>query len=98
MVKVTVAATSALMLTSSVSAYNIYNTNILNCRVGPSSDTDRVRTYTMGMNIIIECQIQGQLAFDTDIWDLTQDGCYVLDYYVYTGYSQIFKPLCGDGS
>ncbi|KAJ1785271.1 hypothetical protein LPJ59_006181, partial [Coemansia sp. RSA 2399] len=95
---VTVAATSALMLTSSVSAYNIYNTNILNCRVGPSSDTDRVRTYTMGMNIIIECQIQGQLAFGTDIWDLTQDGCYVLDYYVYTGYSQIFKPLCGDGS
>ncbi|KAJ2555324.1 hypothetical protein EV175_002298 [Coemansia sp. RSA 1933] len=97
MAKLSISA-ALLLAASSASAYNIYNTNILNCREGPTTDTDRVRTYTMGMNIDIECQIHGQLAFGTDIWDLTQDGCYVLDYYVYTGHSEVFKPLCGEGS
>ncbi|KAJ1662561.1 hypothetical protein IW140_005298 [Coemansia sp. RSA 1813] len=98
MVKLTITAASALLLATSVSAYNIYNTNIVNCREGPSTETQRVRTYTMGMDIEVKCQSKGQKLYGTDIWDMTQDNCYILDYYVYTGYSEIFKPLCGDGS
>ncbi|KAJ2356318.1 hypothetical protein H4S02_012605, partial [Coemansia sp. RSA 2611] len=34
----------------------------------------------------------------SNVWDKTQDGCYVLDYYIYTGFSGISKPLCSDTS
>ncbi|KAJ1727354.1 hypothetical protein LPJ72_005979 [Coemansia sp. Benny D160-2] len=100
MAKITaaVASVSALLLASTASAYNIYNTSIVNCRAGPSTATDLVRTYTMGSDIEITCQVEGQKLFGTKIWDKTQDGCYILDYYVYTGYSQIFKPVCGSES
>ncbi|KAJ2657977.1 hypothetical protein IWW48_004235 [Coemansia sp. RSA 1200] len=100
MAKITaaVASVSALVLASTASAYNIYNTSIVNCRAGPSTATDLVRTYTMGSDIEITCQVEGQKLFGTKIWDKTQDGCYILDYYIYTGYSQIFKPVCGSES
>ncbi|KAJ2357882.1 hypothetical protein GGF43_001188, partial [Coemansia sp. RSA 2618] len=41
------------------------------------------------------CQVSGERAFNYAIWDKTQDGCYLTDYYVETGVSSNYvAPNC----
>ncbi|KAJ2344916.1 hypothetical protein IWW50_005968 [Coemansia erecta] len=95
--KFTCAAT-ALILASHVSAYDILRASKLNCREKPTSKSDIVKVYELGDNIDIVCQENGQKQMGSTVWDMTPDGCYVLDYYLYTGYSEIFMPLCSEMS
>ncbi|KAJ2619444.1 hypothetical protein GGI25_005564 [Coemansia spiralis] len=94
MMKSILASLSALLLASQAAAYTIQYTATLNCREGPSTSTKIVKVYNIGQDIEIICQINGQTVSGTKIWDRTQDGCYVLDYYILTGMSTIFKPVC----
>ncbi|KAJ2778871.1 hypothetical protein GGI15_004048 [Coemansia interrupta] len=92
--KLTVA--SALLLAGHAAAYDIIRASSLNCREDPTTKSDIVKVYNLGEDVDITCQTKGQLVSGTTVWDMTPDGCYVLDYYLQTGYSGIFKPLCSD--
>ncbi|KAJ1955136.1 hypothetical protein GGI12_005630, partial [Dipsacomyces acuminosporus] len=81
-----------------VSAYGISRAASLNCRKGPGQNYEIVKTYLLGDDIEIVCQVYGQKIYETDIWDYTPDKCFVSDYYVSTGYTVIFKDLCSSGS
>ncbi|KAJ2302628.1 hypothetical protein H4R23_001940 [Coemansia sp. Cherry 401B] len=89
---------AALALVTHAVAYDITHSASLNCRAKPTTDSGVVKTYMLGDDIQIVCQIRGQKITTSDIWDQTQDGCYVLDYYVSTGFANIFRPLCSDNS
>ncbi|KAJ1720115.1 fatty acid synthase alpha subunit Lsd1, partial [Coemansia erecta] len=71
-------------------------TKHLNCRKDATTKSDIVKVYNLGEDVDITCQVKGQLVSGTSVWDMTPDGCYVLDYYLQTGYSGIFKTLCSD--
>ncbi|KAJ2118977.1 hypothetical protein IW147_006204 [Coemansia sp. RSA 720] len=87
---------TALMLAGHAAAYDILRASKLNCREKPTTKSDLIKTYELGDNIDIVCQTHGQKQMGSTVWDMTPDGCYVLDYYLYTGYSYIFMPLCED--
>ncbi|KAJ2180772.1 hypothetical protein GGF45_001830 [Coemansia sp. RSA 551] len=89
-------AVTALMLAGHAAAYDILRASKLNCREKPTTKSDLVKVYELGDNIDIVCQTNGQKQMGSTVWDMTPDGCYVLDYYLYTGYSGIFMPLCED--
>ncbi|KAJ2497132.1 hypothetical protein GGH96_005320 [Coemansia sp. RSA 1972] len=89
-------AATALMLAGHAAAYDILRASKLNCREKPTTNSDLVKVYELGDNIDIVCQTNGQKQMGSTVWDMTPDGCYVLDYYLYTGYSGIFMPLCKD--
>ncbi|KAJ2850610.1 hypothetical protein IWW36_001791 [Coemansia brasiliensis] len=95
--KITCAASVAL-LASQVTAFDIIRASSLNCREKPTTKSDVVKIYSLGDDVDIVCQIEGQKQMGSKVWDKTQDGCYVLDYYLYTGFSYMFKPLCTDSS
>ena len=69
----------------------------LNCRSSPSTSSGIVKTYSKGADIKISCQTTGTKVETSNVWDKTQDGCYVSDYYVQTGHSGIFTTRCGGG-
>ncbi|KAJ2723495.1 hypothetical protein GGI07_002620 [Coemansia sp. Benny D115] len=71
----------------------IYSAN-LNCRQEPTTKSKIVKVYQLGDDIDIVCQTKGEYLMGTSIWDYTPDGCYVLDYYLRTGFGGYFKPLC----
>ncbi|KAJ1738445.1 hypothetical protein LPJ78_004468 [Coemansia sp. RSA 989] len=91
-------AAGLALVASQVSAYDIIRASSLNCREKPTTKSDVVKVYSLGDDVEIVCQIEGQKQMGTKVWDKTQDGCYVLDYYLYTGFSYMFKPLCTDSS
>ncbi|KAJ1903317.1 hypothetical protein GGI09_000838 [Coemansia sp. S100] len=89
------ATTLALLaLFSASEAFDIIHSANLNCRAGPSTKGDIVKVYSLGDDVQIVCQITGERVSGTNIWDKTPDNCYVLDYYLSTGFSGIFMPLC----
>lgn len=92
----------ATLLPTLAMGYSLTKTSSLNCREGPSTKYEITKTYLMGDDVKIKCQLHSQRLFGTDIWDKTQDDCFVLDYYLYTGNSQIFTDVCnivvGDSS
>lgn len=98
---ITVAVTlTSLLLAAPVQAGYPVNADTLNCRKTPSTSGALVKTYKRGANINIQCQTTGTKVETTSIWDKTQDGCYVSDYYVKTGFSGYIPgvPKCGGTS
>jgi hypothetical protein len=73
---------ATLGLVELVSAYPITHATSLHCRSSPSASAKLVKTYKAGTDIKISCQTEGQSIEGSTIWDKTQDGCYVADYYV----------------
>nr|WJZ50374.1 GH184 muramidase [Trichocladium asperum] len=76
-----------------VSAYPVKET--LNCRSGPGTSYKVVKTYKQGADVKITCQTTGPTIKGSNIWDKTQDGCYVADYYIKTGSSGYVAAKCG---
>ncbi|KAJ2872961.1 hypothetical protein H4R27_006622, partial [Coemansia aciculifera] len=87
-------ALALLALFSASEAFDIIHSANLNCRAGPSTKSDIIKVYSLGDDVQIVCQSTGERVSDTNIWDKTPDNCYVLDYYLSTGFSGIFMPLC----
>lgn len=89
----------ALSVAASMPLINAYpiTTSGLNCRSGPGTDYDVVKTYDLGEDISITCQAAGTVVNGDELWDLTEDGCYVTDYYVSTGTSSYVTSPCDDG-
>ncbi|OAQ73154.1 NlpC/P60-like cell-wall peptidase [Pochonia chlamydosporia 170] len=79
-----------------VSAYPITG-NDVNCRSGPSTSDKVVRTYKKGEDVKLSCQTTGESVSGNNIWDKTQHGCYVSDYYVKTGSSSMVTGPCSGG-
>jgi hypothetical protein len=73
---------ATLGLVDLTAAYPITHATSLHCRKSPSASAALVKTYSAGANIKISCQTEGQSIEGSTIWDKTQDGCYVADYYV----------------
>ena len=97
---ITIAVTlTSLLLAVPVQGYPV-DADTLNCRSTPSTSAAIVRTYQRGANIDIQCQTTGTKVETTTIWDKTQDGCYVSDYYVKTGFSGFIPGVdkCGGTS
>ncbi|KAI9372217.1 hypothetical protein BJX61DRAFT_542916 [Aspergillus egyptiacus] len=70
--------------------------DVLNCRSGPDTSSDIVTQYTQGTTVEIQCQTTGTEVNGYNIWDKTQDDCYVSDYYVETGATWVTDRCGGD--
>ncbi|KAL2258535.1 hypothetical protein VTK26DRAFT_8124 [Humicola hyalothermophila] len=79
---------------SMVTAYPITG-NGVNCRSGPGTNYKVVKSYQKGADVKISCQTRGESINGNNIWDKTQDGCYVTDYYVRTGTNSMVTKQCG---
>ncbi|KAJ2641336.1 hypothetical protein GGF44_002168, partial [Coemansia sp. RSA 1694] len=79
------------------SAYAIKGDTV-NCRSGPSTSYSVVKTYKKGQNVSITCQTAGPSVNGNTLWDKTNDGCFVADYYVSTGTNGYVASKCGGGS
>ncbi|KAL2255766.1 hypothetical protein VTK26DRAFT_2740 [Humicola hyalothermophila] len=83
------------------SAYPVKATT-LNCRASPSTSAKVVRTYKKGEDVKISCQTTGPSIVGNNLWDKTQHGCYVADYYIKTGTNGYVTKKCsasgGSGS
>ncbi|KAI9148202.1 hypothetical protein HJFPF1_12028 [Paramyrothecium foliicola] len=66
----------------------------VNCRKGPSTSHGVVKTYKKNTKVQISCQVYGQNINGITLWDKTSDGCYVSDYYVYTGTDNMVAKNC----
>jgi hypothetical protein len=51
----------------------------------------------LGQDVEVTCQISGESVKGDSLWDKTADGCYVADYYVKTGTSNMVTSECGSG-
>ena len=78
------------------SAYPVI-ADTLNCRDGPSSSNKYIRAYSQNTDLKITCQVVGESINGHNLWDKTSDGCYVSDYYVKTGTSQMVTKECSSG-
>ncbi|KAJ1946475.1 hypothetical protein FBU59_002022 [Linderina macrospora] len=56
-----------------------------------------VRSYARGAQVTLSCQTEGEVIKGDSLWDKTQHGCYVADYYVQTGTSGYVTSKCGSG-
>ncbi|KAL2022209.1 hypothetical protein VTK56DRAFT_5819 [Thermocarpiscus australiensis] len=72
--------------------------NGVNCRSGPGTSYAVKKVYAKGTDIKISCQTEGTSVNGNSIWDKTQDGCYVADYYVKTGINGYVTDKCGASS
>lgn len=79
---------------SMVAAYPITG-NDVNCRSGPGTSYKAVKSYKKGADVKISCQTHGESINGNTLWDKTQDGCYVADYYVKTGTNSMVAKECG---
>ncbi|ORX65123.1 hypothetical protein DL89DRAFT_271411 [Linderina pennispora] len=93
-----VAIAALLLATSSqlVSGYTIKGDTV-NCRSGPGTSSNVVRTYKKGAQVTLSCQTPGTKVNGNELWDKTQHGCYVSDYYVDTGNGYVAKK-CPKGT
>ncbi|ORX69391.1 CHAP-domain-containing protein [Linderina pennispora] len=97
--KFTAAATLLIATISPlVSAYPIYKADVVNCRSSPGTSGEVVKTYAKDTEVEISCQISGDTVKGNALWDKTQDGCYVSDYYIKTGSSGYVSGRCSGGS
>ena len=76
------------------SAYVITGDGV-NCRSGPGTNYAVKKSYAKGHDVKISCQTSGTNVNGNSIWDKTQDGCYVADYYVKTGTNGYVTKKCG---
>jgi hypothetical protein len=74
----------------------------LNGRDGPSlnANTVKVNMYRQNQTVTVTCQIRGEIAYESAIWDKTSDNVWVPDAYVKTGYTSFVPGLarCDDAS
>ncbi|KAJ2654255.1 hypothetical protein IWW48_006227 [Coemansia sp. RSA 1200] len=95
-----ITAAAVLVLGSfipSASGYSIKG-DVVNCRSGPGTSYGVKKTYKKGQNVSISCQTTGTSISGNNLWDKTGDGCYVADYYVYTGTNGYVAKKCGGSS
>ncbi|KAK4151993.1 CHAP domain-containing protein [Chaetomidium leptoderma] len=78
---------------SVTSAYPITG-SVVNCRSGPGTSYAVKKSYSKGQDIKVSCQTSGTSVEGNNIWDKTQDGCYVADYYVKTGINGYVTDKC----
>jgi surface antigen len=93
--KLAIAAFIFQALTFSVTHAYPVTGDTLNCRSGPGTSYAVKKTYKKGADIKISCQTEGTDVNGNSIWDKTQDGCYVADYYVKTGTNGYVTDKCG---
>ncbi|ORX63575.1 family 24 glycoside hydrolase [Linderina pennispora] len=89
-----ISAIALVSLSQLASGYAIKGNNI-NCRSGPGTSYGVVRSYSSGDDVTLSCQTEGESIKGDSLWDKTQDGCYVADYYVKTGTSSYVADKCG---
>ncbi|KAK3994427.1 hypothetical protein QBC44DRAFT_391682 [Cladorrhinum sp. PSN332] len=82
---------------SLVTAYPITG-DAVNCRKGPGTSYDVVKTYKKSTDVKLTCQTNGENINGNTLWDKTTDGCYVSDYYVRTGSNNMVVKACDSGS
>jgi uncharacterized protein YraI len=82
---------------SVTNAYPITGDGV-NCRSGPGTSYAIKKTYPKGTDIKISCQTSGTEVNGNSIWDKTEDGCYVSDYYVKTGTNGYVTTKCSSSS
>lgn len=95
--KVLAVANILAMTATVVTAFPV-SSDTLNCRAEPNTSSAIKKTYKKGNDIKISCQTEGPSISGNTIWDKTQDGCYVADYYVKTGSSGYVTGKCGGGT
>ncbi|KAK3368768.1 CHAP domain-containing protein [Podospora didyma] len=78
---------------TTVTAYPISG-NDVRCRAGPGTNHDIKKVYSKGEEVKISCQTAGESIEGNNIWDKTDDGCYVADYYVKTGTDGYVTKKC----
>ncbi|KAJ2851891.1 hypothetical protein IWW36_000664 [Coemansia brasiliensis] len=91
------AAVSSLCLIGMVSmsnAYEIYKATAVNCRSGPGTNYEVIKTYTTEDDISLKCQASGEVIKGNTLWDKTTDGCYISDYYLHTGSNGYVAKKC----
>ena len=91
-----VVALAVAALTPIANAYPV--TAGVNCRSGPGTSHSVVKSYAQGADVSITCQAAGTSVNGNEIWDKTEDGCYVSDYYIRTGSSNYVTKKCDSGS
>ncbi|GJN74815.1 hypothetical protein PLICBS_008908 [Purpureocillium lilacinum] len=79
-----------------VGAYPITGSTV-NCRDGPGTSYKVVKSYKLNEDVKITCQTRGESVKGDSLWDKTSDGCYVADFYVKTGTSNMVVGECGGG-
>lgn len=84
---------ASLATLPAVSAYPITGDTV-NCRSGPGTNYDVVKSYKSGEDIKIVCQASGTDVKGDSLWDKTSDNCYVTDYYVKTGSTSYVADKC----
>ncbi|KAI8074678.1 hypothetical protein BC940DRAFT_315274 [Gongronella butleri] len=89
---------SVLGVAAVVSGYPLTKTTVLNCRSGPSTSDKIIKTYHAGDSVSVSCTSSGTVIHGSPIWDKTQDGCFVSDYYIKTGSSKAVAGPCSGGS
>ncbi|OJJ55399.1 hypothetical protein ASPSYDRAFT_48601 [Aspergillus sydowii CBS 593.65] len=89
-----------MTLAATLSVANAYKvtTDGLNCRKGASTSDASVTTYDNGEDVNITCQTNGESIQGNTLWDKTEDGCYVSDFYVKTGSDSMVTKDCDGGS
>nr|WJZ50383.1 GH24 muramidase [Metarhizium sp. XZ2431] len=92
------AVANVLAMTSTVVVAYPVSADSLNCRAEPNTSSAIKTTYKKGEDVKISCQTEGPSINGNTIWDKTQDGCYVADYYVKTGSSGYVTGKCGGSS
>lgn len=92
-----VVALAVAALTPITNAYPITGDGV-NCRSGPGTSYSVVKSYRQGADVAITCQAAGTSVNGNAIWDKTEDGCYVTDYYIRTGSSNYVTKKCDSGS
>ena len=86
----------ALSAAAAASAFPI-TADSVNCRDSPGTDGAVVEVYAVDTDVEVTCQTEGESIEGNSIWDKTQDGCYVSDYYVKTGSDDYVADKCDDG-
>jgi len=74
--------------------FPIVHTTSLDCRSSPTTSAKIVKTYTASVDLRISCQGHGESVNGNDLWDKTQDNCFVADFFVKTGTTKAVAPLC----
>lgn len=92
--KFTAASTLALAHVSIAAKYPI--TATVNCREGPRTSFDIVKTYEKDHKVDISCQTKGTAVSGNSIWGKTEDDCFVADYFVNTGSDDYVADKCKD--
>ncbi|KAF5123320.1 Endolysin [Metarhizium anisopliae] len=94
--KVLDVANMLAMTATMVTAFPV-TADSLNCRAEPNTSSAVKKTYKKTEDVKISCQTDGPSINGNSIWDKTQDGCYVADYYIKTGSSGYVTGKCGGG-